>query len=725
MRFPRLLIGLVAAATTAIGAISSLHAAPPYPCDQLPTPQLCWGQKRMTVGTPGPVVTVFNPSNGLSADIGFSGDNLDTTALDTLLAGSTGIVTRWWEQKNNAHLDQITGQAPNIATLTVGNSRALIFQGGTNIGAIYGMQTGDLSGLALNITAKDYSIVAVVRPSSSVAVNQAGAPDITSLALSELSAVAPITRNGTLTASSSVVTGISSTTGIQIGDAVQAGGVGIDSNTSIQNIGGPTTVTFNKPALTSGTFFLLYTRPSLQTPNFLSTTVTAGLATATVDTTLLAVNDGVVAGGFAVDTTVQSIDGPNQITLNLAANSTGITPLNFSRPTSRWYNNSNNASRGGWSVNDNSNFTFVAPTSYVQINPTVIAITSDSSGVKLFQNGQITGTPLRSALTSTATFLTLGKLATSAPGAFSHACDCAVVAYMVYNVGLTQSELGFITGLLFSYYSIDPSITTFNTNAVMQLGDSIGAGYKMLNTYGYMNYLREQVTKPARFLNFSVPGGTLRQNPAGGPVYSNSTGLFPTMAQPMLPAINAVKGRVVIIQSGANDAGYGPVPRSGTLHTSTLIDGISNTADLSIGDYVHTTCSPVATIFSKTAASITLTAPTTCSGLQTLLFTYAAFSPAAMAAARLTLTNSALAAGATKVINTTLLPQTATYNPWLAATTAQINLGIAGSQVVDCAAFPGLNTNPGPSYADAGHLTLLGHQQYAACLLSAVESGLN
>ena len=711
--------------------ISGPAWAGPYPCGLTPPPQFCWGQKKMLAGYSGNAVTVYNPTTAQSAGIGFSGDALDTTALDTLLAGNTGIVTRWFEQKNAVHLDQIdSGQSPVIGTLTVGNSRSLICQGGTQIGALSGLQTGNFSGLGLNITAKDYTIVAVVKPSSSLYVNQAGAPDVNLGALVDLVAATPVTVNGAITSSSASVTGMSSTTGINANDVVQAGGVGIAAGTTIANVNNATTITLSAPALTDGTFNLLYTRPGLLAPNFLSTTLTASSTSATMASTAeLLAGDGVWAGGIAVDTTVQSTTATT-VTLNVAANLTGTTPLIFSRPTARLYNNANSAVRGGWSVNDGGAFSFVANGSYVQTNPTVVVVASDATGVRLYQDGQVVATASRSALTRTAALLTLCKLASSAPGAWGHAFDGGVVALMVYDSGLSQSEVAFVVAALQTHYGIDPSVATFNTNLVALTGDSIPAGYKTVGAYGYLDYLQGLVTHTTRFLNFADPGSTVTQNPAGGPAYANQTGLFPLAITPQLTATSATKGRVVVIHGGGNDTGFGPAARSGTTHGTTTIDGISDTSDLTVGDYVFcpTLSSTLTTIASKAANSITISAAATATGACTLQFTYAATSPAAVHTAIVALVTAATNAGATKVIVSTVLKRVSDVQPWLTALNVLINAGVTGATVVDCASFSNasgnLATNPGPAYADSAHLTALGHQLMAACLQSAVDSGL-
>lgn len=75
--------------------------------------------------------------------------------------------------------------APAIRDHTIGGARSIIVQGANMSGAVFGLTTAiDLSGLA--ITAKDYSISAVVRFTSSMFLNQAGAPGLWRGLLAEL-----------------------------------------------------------------------------------------------------------------------------------------------------------------------------------------------------------------------------------------------------------------------------------------------------------------------------------------------------------------------------------------------------------------------------------------------------------------------------------------------------------------------------------------------------------
>lgn len=701
-----------------------------YPADLIPA-VLCWGQKQMSAAYSGPALDVLNPSTGVSTTINFASSGaLDTASLDAALNGQTGIVTRWYGQKNAINLDQMPGQGPSIATIIAGNSRAIIFQGESQSGALFGMQTiADIS--SLGITAKDYSVVAVMQPSSSMYMNQALGLDAG--ALFDMVSAAPIVLNGTVTFGSAVVTGLSSTTALQVGDIVGAGGVGIAANSSIAAINSATQITLTTNALSDVTAAtLMVARPGAERFT-ISGNLTAGspLVTGIASTASCRAGDQIDSVGITITpgTKILTIDGATQVTLTVGANTSGTTPLTFVRPVARAYNNSVLGNRGAWEVSDGT-FDFISPLSWVQINPSVIGITSDSSGVKLWQDGQIRATASRSALTRTAAYLYLGRLANSGTGGFGQGWGGSVVALMVYNVGLTEAQYASVASSLGQLYAIDFTVATNATNYVTLFGDSIPAGYKTLGIYGYDDYLLLGANHPARFANFAMPGSTVTQNPAGGPAYANTLGLFPTAGMPFLSAPNATKGRIVIFHAGGNDSGFGPAARTGATHGTTTIDSIADTSDLSIGDYVYASNLPtLTTITGKSATSITISNATTSSATVTLLFTYAATSPTAVYNALQSLVTQAVNAGATLVIVATILPRNVTYQPWLSALNVQIKSGITGATIVDVASYSNsqgsLAMNPGPAYADASHLSALGHQLMAAALQSTVNAGLS
>ena len=557
-------------------------AAGSYPADELPVPKLAMGTLKLRSSYASTAITACKTTCSVFQKINFSGDNLDTSALDTFLAGGEGQVTKWFDQMGTGLGPQGTAaQSPSIATLAIGSARALVFQGGSQSGALFSMNTPDISSLA--ITGNTWTIMAVIHPSSSMFTNQAGAPDLSSGAL------------------------------------------------------------------------LQFTK----------------------------------AGGATL----------NEV-----------------------YNNSQLGGPGAWQVTNAGAFNFNSPSFMVPNQPQVLTITSGINGVRVYVNEQIRSTTSRSALTDTVQQLYLGKLISSVAGSTSKAWDGMITALMIWNVELTEHQTGVRRAMLYTRFGIEPATMNYNSYSVAVLGDSIPAGYKTLGIYGYASYLPPLLNHSnTRILNFAVPGSTVTQNPAGGPVYANTTGLFPTSVPPTIS--KSLLEKVVVIHAGGNDQGIGPTPRTGNTHSSTLIDNIADTSDLTVGDYVAVSgLDVVATIQSKTANSITLTQPTstTLTGTQ-LLFTYAATSPSAVFTAIQALVTDSNTAGATGIIVSTILPRNVIYQPWLDALNVSIRAG-AGYTLADCAAESGLDTNPGPSYSDASHLSALGHQQMAACLAPFINT---
>lgn len=554
-----------------------------YPADISPSPALALGTLKLRSTYAGNALTACKASCTLSASIGFVGDNLDTTTLDTFLAGGVGQVSAWNDQMGTGLGPQgSASESPSIQNLAIGSARTLVFQGGSQSGALFSMNTPDISSLA--ITANAWTMMAVIEPSSSAFCNQAGAP-----------------------------------------------------------------------GLSSGALF-----------NFTK------------------------AGGGSVAAV---------------------------------FNNSELGGPGAWEVTDQGAFDFNSPNYMVPVIPQVLTVTSGASGVRVYVNEQIRATLSRSALTDTVQQIYLGKLIGSIVGSTSNAWDGEIAAFMVWNSQLSESQTAVRRAALYDRFSIDRRATDFDSYNVTIVGDSIPAGYKTLGIVGYAQYLPALLNHPTttRVINFSIPGSTVTQNPAGGPLYANNVGQFPTSVPPTLPL--SLSGRVVVIHAGGNDQGIGATPRTGNTHSSTLIDNISVTTDLTVGDFVAVSgLNVVATIASKTANSITLTQPvgTTLAGTQ-LLFTNAATSPTAVATADQGLVTSSTAAGATGVVVAKILPRNVVYQPWLTALNVQLS-SITGATVVDCTSTGNLATNPGPDYADASHLTAAGHQDMATCLAPAINA---
>lgn len=388
------------------------------------------------------------------------------------------------------------------------------------------------------------------------------------------------------------------------------------------------------------------------------------------------------------------------------------------------YNNSQvGGGPGGWQVSDGGAFNYTSPEFMVPANPQVLTITSGPNGVRVWVNEQIRSTASRSALTDPVVTMRLGGLIGSVAGAASHAFDGQVAALMIWSSELSQSEAALRRSALYRRFQIDPRTTSFNSYSVSILGDSIAAGYIAFGLYGYADYLPALLNHAnTRMLSYAVPGSTITQNPYGSPVYANTVGLYPTGVKPSLRS--CLLGRVVIIHGGGNDALIGPGFRTGTSHGNNIITGLPTTADLTPGMYVFKSDIPsstLATIVSvDSGTQVTLSGAANSSFTSTVIFGSA--SPTAVYAGIQSLATQALADGATGVLVSTILPRNDVYTSWINATNALIRAGVTGATIVDAAVFPGLNTNPGTSYGDSGHMTALGNQQMAACLAPYINA---
>jgi hypothetical protein len=379
---------------------------------------------------------------------------------------------------------------------------------------------------------------------------------------------------------------------------------------------------------------------------------------------------------------------------------------------------------GAWQVTNSGAFDFQSPGYMVPVNPQVLTITSGTHGTRVYVNEQIRTTASRSALTDTVGFLRLGALGSSTVPD-GHAYDGQITAFMIWNTELSENQAAIVRTALYDRFSINRSISDYTSYNVSIVGDSIASGYVTLGLFGYDQYLRSLVNHPTntRIINNSIPGSTISVNPAAVVAYASTLGLFPTTVPLQIP--QSKLGKVVVVHGGGNDALIGPVSRTGNTHSSALIDNISSTADLSVGDFVYVTgLSALSTIQSKTANSITLNNATssTITGVS-LLFTFAGNSPTVVYNAIKSLAISSITAGATGVIVSTVLPRDTTYQSYVASLNALLTgSGVPSATVVDCANYPGLNTNPGPDYADAVHPSALGHSHMASCLAPTINT---
>lgn len=399
----------------------------------------------------------------------------------------------------------------------------------------------------------------------------------------------------------------------------------------------------------------------------------------------------------------------------------------------------------GWQVTDDgSSFSYIAgSTGFINTGPIVVTVISDANGVRIYQDERLWATSSRSGLTRTASKFYLGQLQSSVEGASNDGWGGGVAAVMLYCSNLpSQDDLAYVRAAFYSRFGLDYTSSTYNTNIVLGLGDSMMANYHPTSgLYGQFAYLQAAVTKSARFLNYGDPGSTVTINP-DSPLGYASTQQLSALVCPVLSSQVGVLGRTVVIWGGGNDPGLTgtATPRNGTASSGSGTILVASTAGLTAGDYVYVTntiagvvtqqSTGLATIDSMVAdTSITLSGGVTATvnGTVDLNFTRASVSPTAvMTAMQTSINNIAACGGLPTIIVPTILKRNAAYQPHIDATNALYISSLTGATVLDCASYGTLGTNPGANYSDSTHLSApTGALEMESCLFNTVNNSLN
>mgnify|MGYP001588725924 CR=1 FL=1 len=391
------------------------------------------------------------------------------------------------------------------------------------------------------------------------------------------------------------------------------------------------------------------------------------------------------------------------------------------------YNDANSGVIGGWRITDGGAFSYLYSDAPVQVNPIVLTIISDGINVTIYQNEEVRASSSASVLVRIATSLYVGWLLTSIVGATSKCWDGGFGGMMVYGSALTKSKAAFIRQSLYERFNINPFTSRPYNYGVFFVGDSIIAGYNPsfpvfsgtgTGLYGVADYLQSVITQPARVSNTAIPGSTVTQN-AGGVAPSYNAGLIPIAVVPVLRL--SKRGSIVIVCGGGNDTGIGPGVFAAVTHSNNTIDGISSTATMLAGMYVFGfNIITLSTIVSVDGPNqITISSAATSS--TPLNIQICSVSPATVFAGIQSIVSAVTVVTGTTAIVCTVLPRDTYYQVWINALNVLIRGGV-GYVLADAAAASGLNTNPGPSYADATHLSALGHSTFANFLASFVNA---
>ena len=99
----------------------------PLLLDLYPSAAAAYSVRKLRTAYTGSTIRVRRSSDNAESDIGFSGANLDTTALTTFCSGTNGFVTTWYDQSGNG-LNQTQTTAINQPQIV--SSGSVILQGG-------------------------------------------------------------------------------------------------------------------------------------------------------------------------------------------------------------------------------------------------------------------------------------------------------------------------------------------------------------------------------------------------------------------------------------------------------------------------------------------------------------------------------------------------------------------------------------------------------------------
>lgn len=710
---------LIAAAFLWLLAASGAAEARIYPCTDRPDPpKLCQGMAKLARSYAGSIVTVQKQSTTATSNIGLSGDNFDTAALYSYLSGQAyGRVTRWFDQLGRG-FDAVcpfgsgicAPEGPKITAVStsgvfIGGQPALSFQGGSSSGAINGLAIPSIAGLNLN--GHDFTAMLVLRATSSRYVQQAYAPGLGNGAWFSLSGASPLNVTGVTTASSPIITGISSMTGVAVGQFVV-------------------------------------------TPN---------------------VNGDSTAGPFPLGALITVVGPGSQVTVSTNAVSTqAAQALTIGSPYLQIYANGGD-NPGGPAVTDtDANGTTFAPSdTALETSDVVITVSSSSTGTCIWQNEVVRCTPGRSPISTVAQIGYIGQLDTSIAGAFNRSGDFWLAGLLVWDHSLTPQQAAEYRSDLYSIYSIPQRRSGPSSAQVAFMGDSVGAGYTAGSstiypapTLGglYGMQMRVAAMLPAvRFLNYSIPGSQVG-SAVGTPTCCYTAGMIPNIASAL--TYSKTKNLVVVI-GGGNDAVSATAATAVTFNIATSrmtwpAHGFSGGERIIYSTNGDTLPTPLAfypgtysavywvkTVVDANTVELAASpsgAKITFGGSQSGTHMATAYTKkaAGIYTDLLSVVSQSLAAGVTKVFICTVLNRAGgIYTYILDDLNTLIRNGAAGAggnplyTLIDTQANASLADNPnpagtftsGPAYYDGTHPNDIGHAAAATVIYNAIHGDLN
>ncbi len=661
-----------------------------YPC-QLPNitdPVLCYGTERLAPSYAGNAITAQKQSTSTTTAIPFIGDGLDTATLDSFIASDTyARVTTWNDQIGGCDaIANATVQVPWIGkssnTANVGTKRAVVFAGGTHLGNAYGLDIPSSCMMAKGITAKDYTVFVVARPTASMYRTQAFTPGLGSGTFLSLEGAAPIQITGDTVSGVPQILNANPVAGLAAGMVVS----------SVSN--GP----FPQPVLISS---VVGTTITLSGANAVATGTGLSILASSPNTRIYA-NGNATPGGIGVSDnfslTFEPADAELEIgpmVIAVASDANGV----------RQYQNEvirASATRSGRTVTSALGF---------------IGRMGLSQQVSLGVPGSCQANTLPC-------------------GAFSLAGDFYAVAVIVYNYGMSGKDRSTVANALYDRFGIAPyqnhSRVTVTKNFIMA-GDSIPSGYNATFTNGMATRLQD-LLPAVRFGNYSVPGSQVTAS-VGTPDYGYTQGMFPLSITPVM-GYSKIKNVFFLLAGGNDMIDQNSLAGSISVASPAVVTRVAHgmAAGMRMGAtgtlpsplvagtvyYVKTVLSPDTYTIAATPGGAAINTSGSSSGITVLQYTKTA---ASIYAGIQNVVAQATAAGATKVFVSTVLPRTG--NPYLFIlddTNTLIRAGVGAYDLVDLAVVSCLSDPTGACYNDGTHPSDLGHQAAANAMFGPVNA---
>lgn len=657
-----------------------------FPCDALGDivpPVYCSSNEKLVSSYAGNALIVQQQRTATQAGIGFSGNSLDLVTLNSFLSGQLyGRVVQW----NN----QIFSATDAVAYPTLSAT------GNTTSGSVVVTNVSSISSISvgMNVIGPPFyngaKVEAVDTIAHTVTVNFGFAAD------------------STLTATPLIFTLI---------DAPRIGPEGTD--------------------ITIGSTRALYFQGASQAGRVFGLDIPAAISALNLSLQNYTV--------FVVARATSSVYRNQQFTpglgngvmLSLEANDTA---------TATFYQNGQD-NPGSYAVTDSSTFSLEPTDTMVETTPVVVAYTSGPTGVKQYQNEIVRSTSSFSPQANPVTAGYIGRRGNSATGGQSNAGDFWTVAVLIYDRELTQPQRAIVSAALYSRFNINQRRSRSSTPSVLSGGDSISASYVTEGLDG-MWPRTANLFPNVRFGMSGVPGSQVIASP-GMPTYGYTEGMFATVVAPVMNFSKGQKNIYFLTGAGGNDMVY----LTGTFPVTMAVPGTVLTAvgaGLSPGMRVFFAFNgdtlPTGVAFGATYWVKNLLSPDTVeisasptgpvitfSGTQsgTHLMIAAPKTAAQIYTGILSVVTQALAAGATKVFVSTVLPRIGTvYDYILPDLNALIMDGAGGA--LGHPVYTGVNTytnpclaenpltgtqNPGPCFFDSGHLNDLGSATMATEIL--------